>query len=120
MREIVVEKSTINEPKVHPKKGMEYIYLLDMVWKKNVFEDLPIEYGTIMIDVEWETESRLGFTHKETGERYYCHYGWALAENTPENQERIDSYERGNEMLEMFQLYVTQLRDKIIDLDYNL
>lgn len=117
MFDVIEDEKTPKRPT--PKKGMEYIYLLDMVWNDEVIGHIPMKIGSIMIDVERDNqyESRLHFTHKESGERYYCHYGWALAEKTPENEEIIYNYNKANEILKNLESYVTELRNKIIDLD---
>lgn len=100
-----------------PKEGMEYIYLLDMVWRPGELGDLPMEYGSIMTDVVKLENDSFEFTHKETGERYRTNYGWALAENTPENVEKINQYIESKKELEELERITNKLRNEISDLD---
>jgi hypothetical protein len=76
-----------------PKSNMEYIYRLDMVWTPNKLGDKPIKIGTIMTNVIQLDNGSYEFTFKETGEILRTNYSWALAENTPENVERIKIYD---------------------------
>lgn len=100
-----------------PKEEMEYIYLLDMIWKPNVFGSFPMTIGTIMTNVKRLHNDSFEFTDKETGERYRTNYGWALAENTPENLIRIEEYNIAKNEMDVLKKKVKKLRNKITDLD---
>lgn len=98
------------------KPNMEYIYLLDMIWKPNQFGDQPIKVGTIMKDVIQSENGGYEFTCKETGERFRTNYAWALAENTPKNIKRIEEYNEEYSKLQKFENKVSLLRNDIITL----
>lgn len=100
-----------------PKAGMEYIYLLDVAWILGKLETAPVEFGCIMTDVVKLENDSFEFTHKESGERYRTNYGWALAENTPENIERINAYMESEKKLNEVKRENKRLRNLIIDLD---
>jgi len=99
------------------KKGMEYVYLFDMVWKLGEMEFYPIKFGSIVKDVVKRGNDSFEFTDKETNKRYTTNYGWALAENTAGNLEKIDKYLESNEKLKKLEKETNILRDEIIDLD---
>jgi hypothetical protein len=100
-----------------PKFGMEYIYLLDVAWIIGTFDTVSVDFGCIMTDVVKLPNDSFEFTHKETGKRYRTNYGWALAENTPENVERINAYLESNKKLKEVEKENSRLRNLIIDLD---
>lgn len=70
----------------------EYLYLLDTYWKPEGLESFPIEWGSIVTDVEQQESGRYLFTIKETGVRASSTYAWAFAEHTYENAKHIDAY----------------------------
>lgn len=100
-----------------PKEGMEYVYLLDEVCKPGEFGSHPIKFGSIVIFVTKMENDSFEFTDKETSKRWRTNYGWALAEHTPENLERIDKYLESNKKLDELKKENRKLRDEIIDLD---
>ena len=100
-----------------PKAGMEYIYLLDVAWIIGTFDTVEVERGCIMTDVVKRHNDSFEFTHKESGKRYETNYGWALAENTPENIERINAYMESENKLNEVKRENKRLRNLIIDLD---
>jgi len=99
-----------------PKSDMEYIYRLDMVWKPNELESKPIKIGTIMTNVIQLNNGSYEFTCKETGERLCATYSWALAENTPENVERIKIYDDEYLKFKEHERKINSLRNNIITL----
>lgn len=99
-----------------PKSDMEYIYRLDMVWKPNELESKPIKIGTIMTNVIQLDNGSYEFTCKETGERLCATYSWALAENTPENVERIKIYDDEYLKFKEHERKINSLRNNIISL----
>lgn len=74
-----------------PKK--EYIYLLDQVWAPRGLESTSIQRLTIVNNLSQTDGGRYLFTIKDTGENHSCTYAWAFAENTPDNLERIKTYD---------------------------
>lgn len=89
-------------------KDMEYIITYDMPSyeylpgqgdKKTVFPA-----GTVVKDVKIERDPRSGchlgydFTAVETGQTGHTYYPWALAENTPENLQRLKEYQSALKM----------------------
>jgi len=106
----------INDNK-EPKEDMEYIYLLDMANKPNEFGSFPMSIGTIITNVKRLYGDTFEFKDKETGEIYRTNYGWALAENTPENLIRIENYFIAKNELELIEKKTKRLRDKIVNLD---
>ena len=100
-----------------PKVGMEYIYLLDVTWIPGEHESVSVEFGSIMVDVVKLDNDSFEFTHKESGQRFGTNYGWALAENTPKNIERINSYLESIKKLKEIKRENKSLRNLIIDLD---
>ena len=101
-----------------PKVGMEYIYLLDMVWIiDGKGKSKEIEYGSVMTDVVKLENDSFEFTHKESGKKYRTNYGWALCEKTEDNTLKISEYIKSNEKLKKLKNEVSILRDSIIDLD---
>ena len=99
-----------------PKSDMEYIYRLDMVWIPNKLESKPIKIGTIMNNVIQRENGSYEFTCKETGERLQATYSWALAENTPENVERIKIYDDEYLKFKEYERKINSLRNNIITL----
>lgn len=106
----------IDKTNKNPKKDMEYIYLMDMVWKPGQLEHVVIKPHTIMTDVIQLENKSYEFTCKETNERLKTNYAWSLAENTPENKKRIEEYENEYAKLKEFEKHVDSLRKKIITL----
>lgn len=103
-----------------PKKGVEYIYMLDMVWKLGKSGELrsfDIKPGTIVVDVEKRDNGSFRFNLKEGGDDIYeTNYGWSLAENTPENILKINEYEKFKIVVEESKKELKKLRSLIVDL----
>ena len=99
-----------------PKSDMEYIYRLDMVWTPNKLGDKPIKIGTLMTNVIQLDNGSYEFTCKETGEILRTNYSWALAENTPENVERIKIYDDEYLKFKEYERKINSLRNNIITL----
>ena len=99
-----------------PKSEMEYIYRLDMVWTPNEFGDKPIKIGTIMTNVIQLDNRSYEFTCKETGEILRTNYAWALAENTPENIQRMKEYDEEYIKFKEYERKINHLRNNIITL----
>jgi hypothetical protein len=99
-----------------PKSDMEYIYRLDMVWTPNELGDKPIKKGTIVTNVVQLKNKSYEFLNKETGEVLKTNYAWALAENTPENVERIEIYEKEYKKFKEHEKLINSLRIEIITL----
>lgn len=106
----------IDKDQQEPKVGMEYIYRLDMVWTPGKMESKQIKVGTIMTNVEHLDNGYFKFINKETGEQLRCNYGWALAENTPENIEKIKIYEKEFIKFEEAERNIEALRNNIVTL----
>jgi len=100
-----------------PIEGMSYIYIFDKVWLPNELGSYPIKYGSDIIDVVKLENDSFEFTVKETGKRCRTNYGWAIAENTPENLEKIKRYLESDAKLDELKKETYKLRDEIIDLD---
>lgn len=108
----------IDDTNIDPKQGMEYIYRLDMAWYArsspnygtNGYGDFPMKEGTIMIDVVKLDNNSFDFTCKETGDRLHTNYGWALAENTKENRERIKQFE----IYDIYYKEIERIRNKLL------
>lgn len=113
-KEVIVEESS--KSYLEPKPNMEYYYRLDIVWKKGVGE-VPIEEGTIMVDVTKHEYGEYHFTCKATGERYKCNYPWSLAEYTPENMKLIQEYDKHSEKLNKVENTNRELGRKIKTLE---
>lgn len=109
----------ISKKNKKPKDNMEYIYRLDMVWTPNELGDKPIKIGTIMTNVIQLDNRSYEFSCKETGERLRTNYGWALAENTPDNIKRIEKYEKEYLKFKEYEKKINQLRNNIITLQSN-
>lgn len=103
-----------------PKKGVEYIYMLDMVWKlgkSGKLRSFDIKPGTIVVDVEKQYNGSFRFNLKEGGDDIYkTNYGWSLAENTPENILKINEYEKFKIVVEESKKELKRLRSLIVDL----
>lgn len=82
-----------------PNPDMEYIYRHDMVWIPNSLKSVRIKLNTIVNNVVRLDNGGYEFTIKETGERYSCNYGWAFAENTPENVRKLKKLDKAKEKL---------------------
>lgn len=106
----------INDNK-KPTVGMEYIYLLDMVWEDGRFESLPFEYGSIVTDVEIMDNSSFKFKLKGSDKIYKTNYGWSLVENTVENKIKLDKYLESNKKLEEIKIETKRLRNEVKDLN---
>ena len=106
----------INKNNLNPNPDIEYIYLLDMVWKPGKLESKYIKQGTIVIDVIKLKNNSFHFTNKETNERLCTNYGWALAENTYENNKRIELYNKELIRFKKFEKYIKKLKNNIITL----
>lgn len=79
----------IDENNKKPNPNIEYIYRHDMVWLPNSLKAIKIKINTIVNNVVILDNGSYEFTVKETGEKYRCNYGWAFAENTPENIKKL-------------------------------
>ena len=99
-----------------PNPDMEYIYRFDMIWNPDILETKSIKIGTIVTNVKQQPNKSYHFIIKDTGELCCTNYAWSLAENTPENIERIEKYELENEIFEEHKVYIDTLRDNIITL----
>lgn len=99
-----------------PKKGMEYIYLNDMIWEDGKLAHIDVQYGSIVTDVIIRENRSLEFTLKSDGKRYRCNYGWAFAEHTPENWAKLDLYHQANNRLKLLRDEVNKLRSDVADL----
>ena len=106
----------INKNK-EPKKGLEYIYLMDMMWEIGKLGNIPCEKGTIVTDVVKLQNDSFEFVVKESGKRFKTTYGFALAENTPENVERIKDYRECISRFNEIEKEMSNLRSKVVDLD---
>lgn len=106
----------INQNK-EPKEGMEYIYLHDMVFIIGKLDSVKVKYGSIVTDVVKLENDSFEFTLKEDGKSYCTNYGWSLAENTPENLDRINAYLESDKKLEKLKKETYKLRNLVIDLD---
>ena len=106
----------IDKENKNPKSDMEYIYRLDMVWKPNELGGFPILPNSIVKNVVKLPNNSYEFIVKDTGEKYRCNYGWAFAENTKENIEKIEAYEIEKTKLDLLKLEVDELNDKITKL----
>lgn len=100
-----------------PKENMEYVYILDMIWKPDVFGSIKIVPGKIVTNVVILENHSFEFILKETGEKYCTNYGWSLMENTPENHEALKLLNIEKQKLEAFKKEVNLLRKKIKTLE---
>ena len=100
-----------------PKVGVEYIYLHDLAWKKDVaFESFDFEYGSVVIDVKKNDNDSLEFTCKKSGERFRTNYGWSFAENTPDNAKKINAYLESDKKLDELKKETVRLQRLIVSL----
>jgi hypothetical protein len=106
----------IDKNNSQPNPDMEYIYRMDMVWTPNELKDKPIKVGTIVNNVVQLENKSYEFTNKETGELLRTNYAWALAENTPENVERIELYEKEYIEFKKHEKKINSLRNNITTL----
>lgn len=98
-------------------KPIEYIYRHDYVWFVDKLECKPMERNTIVTDVvQRPNGAGYEFTIKSTGERVYCTYAWAFAENTRENLRRIKRYEKAMKKYLEMEFKADCLRNEIITL----
>ena len=81
----------ISKNNIEPKP-IEYIYMLDMIWKPNSMDSVKFQQDSIVINVRKLENNSFEFECKKTGITYQTNYGWSLAENTPENVEKIKLY----------------------------
>ena len=100
-----------------PKKGMEYIYLLNMVWRPNSLKSIPIKRGTIVHNVKKLPNDSFEFNIDDSGTIYRTNYGWSLVENTEDNRSRLEDYETANNKLKELEVEVKRLRSRVSDLD---
>lgn len=106
----------IDKDNVIPKVGVEYIYRLDMVWKPNTLEGFPINKDTIVTNVVQLSNRSYEFNIKGNTEKLRTNYGWALAENTPENLAAIEAYEKEYIKFKEYESFVNSLRNNITTL----
>ena len=99
-----------------PKPGMEYVYKLNEIWTVNSLFSKPIKRWSVMINVIKKDNGSYEFTSKETGESFRTNYGWALAENTPENLIRIEEYEKQSIIFGEAERKIREVTDKITTL----
>ena len=59
------------------------------------------------------------FVIKDTGELRHTYYPWILAENTPENIEKIKNFREEYRKFELHEQYVNSLRNEIVTLKKN-
>lgn len=83
----------INKNNKVPNPNMEYFYRMEIVWTSDSLINKKIKHGTIVNNVIQLENGGYQFTNKETGEILRTNYGWALAENTPENLEKIKKFD---------------------------
>ncbi len=78
-----------------PPKNMEYIYILDEVWKPHQFGSVKTLSRRVVHKVEQMKTGNYEFEFAgEFGVKYCCTYGWAFYEHTPENIEFLAEYDK--------------------------
>lgn len=105
--------SLIDKDTVEPKKDMEYIYMMDMVWTPNKLGSKYIKEGTIVTNVTKLENGSFQFTNKENGEVLRTNYAWSLAENTIDNKLLIEEYENEYILFKECKKKVDSLRKNI-------
>lgn len=97
----------------------EYLYLLHMAWPNNSLKSEPIKFGTVVYavtDKSGNNHRGYWFVTKDTDKLYHSNYPWVFAENTPENQEKIDKYLAHKKQLDDMKLENKRLWDDIVTL----
>jgi len=108
--------SLIDKNNGKPKVDIEYIYRMDMVWIPGKLEHKTIKIGTIVNNTVQMENGSYQFNNKETGELLQTNYAWALAENTPENLEKIKRYDEEFIRFKEYEKFIQSLWDNIVTL----
>lgn len=102
---------------LEPKQNMEYLYLMEMIWlDESLHPQTKVERYTVMVNVVKNDDESFSFQSKETGVKYRTNYGWALAENTPENLERIRLSDEQDKIYSEHKRKAKKLRNEVITL----
>ena len=112
----------ITGKKIPPPSDKEYLYLFNTAWTmdRNVIgNEVAIKEKTIITNVRKSFTGGFEFVVKATGEKLRCNYGWAFAENTPENIQRIAVYEQAKALYESFKRTKEQFWSEIVTLEKN-
>jgi len=97
----------------------EYIYRMDMVWVVNSYESYKVKKSMIVHKVVAKKNGGYVFTVKDTHEVFECNYGWAFAENTPDNIVKLKAFDEQNDKLTEISKVCDKLRKKVTTLDSN-
>lgn len=103
----------IDEGNLEPKPNAEYIYNMDMIWKRSSIENFPVKKGTIVINVEQLDAGNYSFNIKGDPQIYICSYGWAFIENTERNIELLKQIETETILLSQQELKIESLRNNL-------
>ena len=110
-----------------PKPDMEYIIMNDIDYDYD-FETSSykqiLKKGSIVTNVKLKKGKEnqfmgYDFVIKDTGELRHTYYPWILAENTPENIEKIKNFREEYRKFELHEQYVNSLRNEIVTLKKN-
>jgi len=96
-----------------PKPGVDYIYMLHIAWKDDVFDEFPIKENTIVTDVVQNENYSYSFRVKENGEEFRCNYPTSFAENTPENVKAIERIKSLRKAIKKRQEEINSIYEKI-------
>lgn len=91
----------MNPQHKQPKEGVEYMFILESTSKVDSFEQVRVPKGTIVKNLQL-TDSGYQFNIDGVAVPLKTYYGWALIENTPENQERFKKFEEMREEAERY------------------
>lgn len=109
---------------LNPKPDMEYIIMNDIEYdydSETSSYKKTIEKGSVVTNVKMKKGKEnqfmgYDFVVKDTAESRHTYYPWILAENTPENIEKIKNYREEYKKFELLEQHINSLRNEIITL----
>ena len=110
---------------LNPKPDMEYIIMNDIEYDYDVEASSykkTIEKGSVVTNVKMKKGKEnqfmgYDFVVKDTAESRHTYYPWILAENTPENIEKIKNYREEYKKFELLEQHINSLRNEIDTLE---
>jgi hypothetical protein len=76
-----------------PDPNAEYVYRHALMWRASDHHCITVIPDSHIVTNVKEIENGYTFCVKgQPNERYWCHYAWAFAPNTPENRAKIKEY----------------------------
>lgn len=92
-------------------KDIEYIYNLDLAWVKDKLDCVDFKKGSIVTNVTKLENNSYSFIFENN--EYKTNYGWSLIENTSENLDNLNAYDKLMFEIKKFEDQASILRKNI-------